>query len=196
MNNQDAIINFWKEEGINYLIPAGGNRFPEGWNVLTYLSTLLNPTWPVIEVGCGDGRLAPAFPPKTYFGIDVNPEAIRAAREANPAHRFAVYQHGETMPYSPYKLLYTVLLHIHDDAIQDMVSLLTESSEAVLVAEILGRQYRRKVGKPPVFNRDGTDYDKLFGACGWRRRFESSASYGRYNNNVEITFLLYKHPAT
>lgn len=45
----------------------------------------------VLDVGCGFGRLANAFDPKDYTGLDFSDEMIKLAKKKNPNHFFNVW---------------------------------------------------------------------------------------------------------
>ncbi len=52
------------------------------------IEPFIDPSWNVLEIGCGDGRWAPFFP--NYTGIDVSPRMIRHARGFLPEKKFYV----------------------------------------------------------------------------------------------------------
>ena len=76
-------------------------------------------TGTVVEFGCGDGRLAEFFDPQKYYGWDINPAAIDAARQGQPRHTFG-YQPRE----ADIALAYTVLLHVPDPQLPAVVDLM------------------------------------------------------------------------
>lgn len=171
---------FWKLEGLSHITP-GGQENPEGWDVWTYLSGLARGS--VVEIGCGMGRLCRAFPPTRYLGTDINPAALERARETYPAYSFAPYvgQRGDTA------LLYTVLLHIDDDAMPAFVS--GVQAERVIVAEIMGRHWRRE-GALPAFNREADEYVAAFDAYGFACVSREEKPY-MYYEGTSITFLVF-----
>jgi len=144
---------FWRGNTSLRDITPRGERFPEA-GLFQALGRACRGS--VFEFGCGDGRLAPAFAPERYAGFDINPVALAAAAAANPGYRYATkWQPAETW------LAWTVLLHIPDDEITDLLAA-TTSYERVVIGEVMGRQWRRP-GNPPVFNRDSHEYVKLMG---------------------------------
>lgn len=61
---------------------------------------------PVLEIGCGDGRLAGQIDPADYLGLEADPAALRAARARCPAHAFRIADAGYSLPDAP-----SVLVH-------------------------------------------------------------------------------------
>jgi SAM-dependent methyltransferase len=189
---QDEIIKFWQKEGTKHLIPSTGEQFPEGWDVRPYLESLFPQKGKIIEVGCGNGRLSLSFDFARYLGLDVNPTAIEEAQKLYPQYTFKFIQPHEQLPFSEFKFVYTVLLHVSDEAIEGMVNSLVESSSEVLVAEIMGRKWRR-AGNPPVFNREVDEYIQLFEAYGCKVIHQEERPYKRYKN-TNITFIKFACP--
>ncbi|MGM0927534.1 MAG: class I SAM-dependent methyltransferase [Pseudomonadota bacterium] len=145
--------DYWRGNAQLAHITPRGQRFPE---VGLFAALRQACTGSVFELGCGDGRLAPAFAPEAYVGMDINPAALARARQANPAHRFTTdWQPADTV------LAYTVLLHVPDD---DLPALLARMAgyRRVVIGEILGRRWRTP-GVPPVFNREREEYEAHLG---------------------------------
>jgi len=92
-----------------------GNDFPGGFDVKSRLQESLGSASPVLEVGCGVGRLAALFQPADYVGVDINPAAIHVARGRLPDYRFGLYDISLNLPKAPTAFFYTVLLHVPDD---------------------------------------------------------------------------------
>lgn len=111
----------------------------------------------VVDFGCGRGRLAHIFEPALYTGVDICPAAIDEAREQHPDHRFEVA--GRELPASDILFANSVLMHLPDDLLPETIR--SFRSARVIVAEILGRHWRRP-GLPPVFNRDLVEYEAAF----------------------------------
>lgn len=42
----------------------------------------------ILDYGCGVGRLAELVSPERYLGVDIDPETLAKARQANPSHVF------------------------------------------------------------------------------------------------------------
>ena len=185
---------FWKERGHEYIKPTTGGEFPEGWDVKSYLTELCDGKL-VTEIGCGTGRLSPAFPPEHYIGIDICTPALEIAEENNIDYKYILHNQGDSYPQADVRLAYTVLLHIDDDCIGDFIENLCQDPATwhtlrVIVAEIMGRKWRRS-GDPPVFNREADEYITLFEKCGFELDYKNEKVYERYAD-TNITFLRFK----
>jgi len=190
MNND--IYTFWKNNSLRNIKPSRGGEFPEGWDVVQFFKDLYTEEeyGKIIDVGCGYGRLAKAFNPLNYLGIDFSKEAIAKAKELNPDHMFSVLENSTEYPVSNTKLLYTVLLHQTDEDIDDIVKSLCKTTDMIIVAEICGRSWRR-TGNPPVFNREVGDYEKLFAKHGNRVLEHYTEPYKAYKDtNIDIMVFL------
>jgi len=182
---------FWEGEAEKHIIPNTGTEFPEGWDVLNFLTELL-PYKQITEVGCGWGRLCKAFSPYVYSGIDINENVVTLAKERFPQYKFT---HTKEMPVSENKLLYTVLLHISDEDIKEFIKTLCNSTkERIVVAEILGRDWRR-AGNPPVFNRNLEEYESYFEKENFVLEKIIKKPYNRYINwdkqDTNISFMIF-----
>lgn len=144
---------FWRGNARLRDITPKGERFPE---VGLFDALGRACTGSVFEFGCGDGRLAPAFPAAGYVGFDINPAALVAALVANPAHHYST----EWAPADTW-LAWTVLLHVPDDAIGQLLAQ-AEGYRRLVIGEVMGRRWRRP-GDPPVFNREASEYVALSG---------------------------------
>lgn len=150
---------FWTTpEALRHVTPEGATSL-EAFDVLAYLRRRVADGETVLDFGCGDARLAPAFDAERYVGVDINPYAIARCRERFPERRFELV--GGELPRADVAIAYTVLLHVPDDGLADVVAALTAAAGRVLVAEILGRHWRGP-HDPPVFNRDAEDYAAAF----------------------------------
>lgn len=172
--------DFWRGNTDLRDITPRGERFPE----VGLFDTLRRACrGSVFEFGCGDGRLAPAFPAEQYAGFDINPAALAAARVANPAHSFVTdWQLADTW------LAWTVLLHVPDDAIGGVLERAASEYGRIVIGEVMGRQWRRP-GDPPVFNRSAAEYMVMVG------RHESRVAtveipYPRYR--CDLTVLVFE----
>ena len=196
---------FWKERGHEYIKPTTGGEFPEGWDVKSYLTELCDGKL-VTEIGCGTGRLSPAFLPEHYIGIDICTSALEIAEENNRDYKYILHNQGDSYPQADVRLVYTVLLHIDDDCIGDFIENLCQDPATwhtlrVIVAEIMGRKWRRS-GNPPVFNREADEYITLFEKCGFELESVADKVYERYADPkfdkmtgglpVYITFLTFR----
>lgn len=176
----DRLVRFWQTDGLRNITPPGVPD-PEGFELGSFLRAALAPREGdvVLDYGCGRGRLARFFDPAQYLGVDVNRYAIEAARAANPAHRFETLLFGGAGPASDIVFAYTVLLHVPDELIPDVVLALT-SAPVVVVVEILGRHWRRSCGDFPAFNRERMDYEAAFAARAYELHYEVRVPYRHY----------------
>ena len=191
---------FWKKEGEKHIRPKIGGEFPEGWDIRPYLAKLCDGEL-ITEIGCGIGRLSDAFHPEHYIGIDISSKVLEIAESKNKNYKYLLHNHGDPYPEADVRLVYTVLLHIDDDCIGDMIENLCEGTERVVVAEIMERKWRRP-GNPPVFNREAEEYITLFEKCGFEKDYHNEKVYERYADPkfdkvtggfpVYITFLRFK----
>ena len=144
---------YWQNNrDLRHLTPVD-NRFPE----IGLFAALRDAcAGSVFELGCGDGRLSPAFEPGRYCGYDINPAALETARANNPRHRYAEdWQEADTI------LAYTVLLHVPDEAVEAIMERMA-TYKRVVIGEIIGRKWRTP-GDPPVFNRELSEYEATLG---------------------------------
>lgn len=162
-------------DGIKNVIPRAGRKgeFPEkpGFSPYEVLQAMI--VSPVVEIGCGYGRLAPAFFHERYTGLDPNEAAIERARWEHPAYQFDVLA-GYTFPVSEAKLAYTVAMHIPDDEYQDFVEeLCNTTTHQIVIAEILGRHLRKELTEKDegishaTFGRDLLDHENEFLKHNW-----------------------------
>ena len=186
--------SFWKEEGHKFIKPTTGGEFPEGWDVKSYLSKLCDGK-SITEIGCGTGRLSSAFQPEQYIGVDICTQALEIAEENNRDYKYILHNQEDPYPNADVRLVYTVLLHIDDDCIGDLVENLCEDTESVVVAEIMGRKWRRP-GNPPVFNRETDEYITLCKKCGFELEYNNEKPYEKYKDHLLgpaiISFLRFK----
>jgi len=145
---------FWQGEKALRFITPPGERFPEG-----DIHGILNNhcEGKVLEYGCGDGRLAPAFEVENYIGVDINPSAVEKAKRNNPEYDFRPVE----FPGADTILAHTVLLHVSDDRIEQLIGKFLEYPR-IVIGEVMGRNWRRS-GNPPVYNRDEQDYIDMMG---------------------------------
>lgn len=184
---------FWIAEGTKHIKPEIGLEYPEGFDVRIALRHAIGEKFPVLEVGCGVGRIAALFGKDEYFGVDVNPHAVAQARSILPGYSFRLFDHGLEYPDAPTALIYTVLLHVADEPIVQLLGEISKRRDRVVIAELMDRRWRRD-GNPPVFNRNPEDYILLMEALGFGFSAYSKYAYERYENqgrpqDTRITFL-------
>ncbi|WP_167315787.1 class I SAM-dependent methyltransferase [Paraburkholderia phytofirmans] len=184
---------FWIAEGTRHIKPEIGTDFPEGFDVRAALRKSIGDKFPVLEVGCGVGRIASLFDKNEYLGVDINPNAIAQARRSLPGHNLRITDHGLQYPDAPAALIYTVLLHVSDEAIGPLLSEVVKRRERVIIAELMDTRWRRD-GSPPVFNRNAEDYILIMAKLGFTFSAYEKYAYERYENqgrpqDTRITFL-------
>jgi SAM-dependent methyltransferase len=178
---------WWRENAaLEHLTPPG-TRGAEGFDVHAALRDEI-PSGTVLDFGCGDGRLAEAFGPERYLGVDINPHAIGYCQGKYRGWRFELA--AAELPAADCALAYTVLLHVPDGELAATVRRLCAAAPRVLVAEILGRKWRGP-GEPAVFNRDLDDYLLPFWRAGMALVAMRERPYARYGG-VPITFMEFR----
>jgi len=139
---------WWTQNGLDYITPAHKEN-PEGWSV----ALMLKRTWtdhglglPVLDFGCGRGRLTHAFAPADYVGWDINPVAMALARSRNPEHFFLDRSpEGGDLGILRTVLFYTVLQHLFDDEVLEILYRLKGAPklDGIVIVEIMDRRLRR-----------------------------------------------------
>lgn len=186
------ILRFWQQAQLYHMNPGETDEFPEGWDVRGQLRELVGDRQ-VADIGCGYGRLCTAFAADRYLGFDVNPSAVETARHRHPEYHFTLMRDPLDYTVGDTALLYTVLLHIHDDDIEATVANLCDRASFIVIAEIMLRSWRgqdrsRPENAPPVFNRDASEYIAMFARRGFEVDDAIIAPYKRYQD-TNITFL-------
>jgi len=190
---------YWTNDKMRNLVAGGlGRPHPEGFDPVEFVEAFQLKGL-VLDFGCGDGRLCGAFHPSRYCGVDLNPFAVEKAKTGNPGYNFHEIDSLGDTPETRYDscLAYTVFLHMDFDDVFEIIRLLHERGvKQILVAEILGREWRRP-GNPPAFNRDLEDYINLFRPHGYFLVGAKSKIYERYrehapDKNVRIFGLLFE----
>jgi SAM-dependent methyltransferase len=187
------IRKFWENADLAQINPGRENDAPEGWDVRGELRELFGAR-AVAEIGCGYGRLCSGFAPERYVGYDINPQALRLAEQRNPGYRFHIMRNDDDFEVANAALMYAVCLHIHDEDIEAFIGRICDKARFVVLAEIMGREWRRP-GDPPVFNRAAQEYIDLFTRRGFAVDDIVVAPYQRYAD-TQITFLAFNRSAS
>jgi len=163
----------------------GANRsYSDKWSLVeTDLVEKLQENCPhmVCEIGCGTGRIAKFLNPAKYVGVDINKTAIQKSRKSLPDHMFKTIKWEDKYPPADTYLFFTVLLHIPDDELDEIIKKLRCQ---VVVVEAMGR-WIRDYGKGNNYLRDPGDYRKAFQNHGFREKkllHFSSKAYPFYVN--------------
>lgn len=163
---------YWQNNSQLMHITPPGEEFPEVGLPEALRQVRLGK---VFEFGCGYGRLAQFFDPSAYVGFDINRHAIEQAQKNLPRHVFGFeWQPADTF------LAYTVLLHIPDDEIAEVIAN-AKKYRRIVIGEIMGREWRRP-GNPPVFNRDAEEYAAMIG---WPYHVVK-VPYPRYGRDLDL----------
>lgn len=195
-NTLEQTTQFWANEGLQHIIPNTGEEFPEGFDVRPLLKHTIGQLDQVLEVGCGYGRLCRAFSPSQYIGVDVNPNAIAAARERNPDYLFEQVAPDAILPNAKAAFIYTVGLHISDEALERFLKPICQAAPVIMIAELMDTRWRRP-GNPPVFNRDPEQYILTMAKLGFTLESFTKMPYERYGHvggdtaDNRITFHIY-----
>jgi SAM-dependent methyltransferase len=193
-----TLASFWKTAGLEFIIPNTGTEFPEGFDLLNLLRSLIDQEMSIVEVGCGYGRLCSAFSPTKYHGLDLNPIAIEHGKKLFPNYKLSCIEPWETLPEAEIVLAYCTAFHIPDNELARFLKLLCSSSNIVLIAELMDRRWRRE-GNPPIFNREPEEY--VVGMLTEKFYLTNilKVPYQRYdcapwniNRDIRITFQTYK----
>jgi len=192
MKYNEQALQFWTQNKkvMHIIPPSSTSDFPEGWDVQTFLKTIIGDE-SVVEVGCGYGRLVDKFDPSQYKGVDINPSAVAMAQERHPEYQFSVYTLGDNLPTSDWLLLYTVLLHVSNDDIADFLGQITSNCSKVIISEIMYQSPGKppRPGKPPVWNRTEETYVSLLGAVGFHLTSSVKNSWRDVENRITtLTF--------
>lgn len=183
-------LEFWTEHGLNWITPKG-IEWPEGFNVGQVLKNLMGYHDSILEVGCGPGRLAGAFHPTAYIGVDINPAAIAAARAKWPGHVFYEVGLDGKLPARDVVLLYTVALHIPDELLKEQFKRFTDAAvQELVIAEIMDptRRTIRREGYDLSNQRSVGEYITLMETFGFYLSQRKMMPYEYYPGR-EITFL-------
>jgi len=188
-------------EGKQHIISNTRHAFPEGFDFGAALHTAVDEDWPLLEIGCGIGRIASLMAPERYIGVELNPHAIIEARKELPGHVFRIHDNGLRYPFAPTVLLYNLGLNIPDDSLDLFLHDVCEDRKRVIITEVMDKQ-RLRSGKPQVFNRDPEEYILAMQALGfvlvsfqkydYKRHDQQSRNEGFGSRLTILVFELFK----
>lgn len=189
---------WWIADGLKNIMPNKRTLgYLEGFAVLDVLRRMVKKLKPdvgrsVIDYGCGCGRMSPAFNPLAYWGVDLNPAAIAVAKEKFPTHFFTENVYLGDLPEASLVLCYTVLLHIADEDLDDVLKQIADTGcEHVIVAEIMDASWRAQGPKGPFYQRDFVDYLEAFSRHGFAMRSIEDFRYEHYKE-AKIAFVTFR----
>jgi SAM-dependent methyltransferase len=178
------VLNFWKEKGENFLFPQVNESIREAKFSRKFFRKIVNGE-SIIEIGCGNGRIAQGFASTQYKGYDVNPTVIAEAKKSFPDFSFNLYTPFDTIPSSDWVIVHTVLLHIADEDINKFLDVITLNSKNIIISEIMSREFRGDEDSvPPVFNRDTDEYIKMMLDKNFSLMEENSFYFDRYETDM------------
>ena len=178
------VLNFWKTIGENYLYPKVQESIREAKFSRQFFREMVNGE-SVIEMGCGNGRIAQGFTSKQYKGYDVNSTVISEAKNLFPDFSFNLYIPFDTIPLSDWVIAHTVLLHVSDEDIDKFLDVMTLKSRKIIISEIMSREFRGYENSiPPVFNRNKDEYIKMMLDRNFSLMEEKSFYFDRYETDI------------
>lgn len=178
---------FWTEDACNNLT-AGSDSQPEGWDPVLWIQNILDNNLkfyenqrPVLDFGCGAGRLSNLFSDQLYLGWDLNPKAVKTAKASYPEKLFVEVDVFEPIPPGIETIFaYTSLLHLDDSYILDLFSRIP-TVRRVIISEIMDRGWRAKAPKTmPIFNRNPGDYKNMAAPHGFHESGLLAKPYKHY----------------
>lgn len=196
---------YWTSDDMNNVIPLNHGQTPEGFDPKEILRKLTEEISfdSVLDFGCGYGRISQTFPAEKYTGIDLNPNALKKARENNPGYKYEeTFVNAQSYPVSDLTYAYTVFLHLDDETLENILSKLSNTTgKYFIIAEILGKEWAN-MGQsiPPTYCREKEEYESLMKKQGFELIKEMDLPYSRYVNderyskmkNKNISFLLFE----
>lgn len=188
------LVEFWCADQLKNITPPSSPS-PAGYDEAEFLKKLVTilPAAKVVEIGCGFGRLAVAFAPEVYLGLDVNPEAVNQARRNHPNYRFEIVDFHADYPSAELYLAYTVFLHIDDQNLQQFNRRLATVCQNLLIVEVLDPVFRKRPSAVPNFVRSRADYEKIFTSFDFI--FEVRKPYRHYPGR-DISYLVFVNKNT
>jgi SAM-dependent methyltransferase len=148
----------------------------------------------VLDFGCAFGWFSPFF--DDYIGVDLAPHRIELARRLYPKKRFVhvtgIADFGNWVCRGSFNdreviLCRSVLMHIPDDLIAELLTYFAKLAIPLVISEHLGRKWRGK-DSSWLFNRELGDYQELLGdrwavdemRTVWNPRYQESGMVMRW----------------
>ena len=171
MMNREQVMAKWTGKNALSMLYGTDVQLPR---FMSAILRLVTPTRSrVVDVGCGDGRLSMFFPKEYYLGLDINQVALDKAKEEHKGFDFRKVGWFDPLPTAGVYLFYTVLLHIPDGDLPNMVNRVRKGGEGyeesdtthVVIVEVMKNEWRT-VG--PDFQRDYAAYKLVFQRYGFK----------------------------
>jgi SAM-dependent methyltransferase len=121
---------------------------------------------PILEIGCGTGRMASRFAPDDYIGVDIDPAALKIARTLYPEHNFRIHDRGLGYPDAPTVLFRGLLEYVPDTDLPDLLAEACTGRRHVFI--VADQQIRVDAGGHKYFRRCQADYERLMRPLGFR----------------------------
>lgn len=136
---------FWQAQGLDNIKPAHVGDKWESYDTPKLVANLVGED-SIVDVGCGTGRLARAFKPEQYIGIDLNENAISLSRKKHPEYKFKILKKYSDVPRQDVMLLHSVALHVPDDEIKELCK---RAQKRIILAETMLDTFTGNKNKPP-----------------------------------------------
>lgn len=142
---------------VRYKWEKGMKEFPEGFDLLTVVKEISDQLGynSIIDLGCGEGRLAPSFDPKKYIGVDIDHRAIQEAQKKFSNYQFTTVE--KAPQYADLYLAYALFGYMSSEALDQILSNIR--CKWLIVGEILGKEWHLNT-IPPLYSRDLSEYIK------------------------------------
>lgn len=153
---------FWLRNDAYRVITPLDDRYPEGKDEMFNILRIVVGNRFVVELGCGDGRLAEGFSATKYCGYDPNKKHIELAKKNFPNHIFLHKDVAYTSGDDAVLLIWNVFMHVPDEEIGAIAQKL--KFDRIVIGEVMDSKYRSAGNASPCFNRPREDYENLFPA--------------------------------
>lgn len=183
--------DFWQgEQGLVNIKPQRIGEQWESFDAVGVVKRLCDDhaTWngyyPVIDVGCGTGRMCQAFHPAMYGGFDLNLDAIFIAHDKYPAWMFSPLSDYRELPRTHTLLLHSAALHIPDDELPQIFAV---AHNKIVIGEVmLGSRKQEPTPKEGLafhYSRSPLDYISMM-----PEGFRHILTETHYDENSRRTF--------